>query len=174
MSKNTSFQNVSSMTAASTRRATLLAVAVLVLTVPFSLTPAVAQQSRPPAVFTGIVTGVAVGGYDAVGYFSEGKPVPGKADITHEHGGATWRFSSAANRDAFKADPGKYAPQYGGHCAWAVANGYTAKGDPNAWTIAGGKLYLNYNKSVQKGWEQDIVGNVKKGDTNWPGKVQVK
>lgn len=158
----------------SMRRAALLTLSAFAIAATFALLPVQAQQSKPPAVYTGIVNGVAVGGYDAVAYFTEGKPVQGRADVTLAHDGATWRFANATNREAFKAEPAKYAPQYGGHCAWAVANGYTAKGDPNAWTIAHGKLYLNYDKSVQKGWEQDIAGNVKKGDTNWPGKVVVK
>ena len=134
---------------------------------------AFAQRSATPPVYTGILQGVAVGGYDPVAYFTDKKPVPGKADITFVHEGATWRFATAANRDAFRADPARYAPQYGGHCAWAVANGYTAKGDPQAWTIAGGKLYLNYNKGVQKDWEKNIPVNVAKGDANWPNKVKV-
>jgi hypothetical protein len=69
----------------------------------------------------------------------------------------------------FKADPEKYAPKYGGYCAWAVAQGYTAEIDPEAWKIVGGKLYLNYSKDVQKKWEQDIPGNIEKADQNWPG-----
>jgi hypothetical protein len=124
--------------------------------------------AKKPAVFTEIIPGVAVGGHDPVAYFSERKPVAGSAEITLEHDGAVWRFASAANREAFQADPAKFAPQYGGYCAFAVANGYTAKGDPEAWTVANGKLYLNYNKSVQRRWEQDIPGNVRKGDANWP------
>lgn len=128
-------------------------------------------QDKPtkPAVFTGIVKGVAIGGYDAVAYFTDGRAVPGQPGISLEHEGAVWRFASEANRDAFKADPQRYAPQYGGYCAWAVASGYTAKGDPDAWTIADGRLYLNYNKSVQANWAKDIPGNVRKGDANWPG-----
>lgn len=125
-------------------------------------------QSPQSSVYTGIVKGVAVGGYDPVAYFTQGKPVQGRAELSFEHEGAQWRFASEMNREAFRADPAKYAPQYGGYCAWAVANGYTAKGDPNAWTIAEGKLFLNYNRSVQKGWEKDIPGNVRKGDANWP------
>ena len=141
---------------------------------PLVAEPAKAQKSTAPAVDTGIIKGVAVGGYDPVAYFTEKKPVPGKADITFVHEGATWRFASATNRDAFKADPAKYAPQYGGHCAWAVSQGYTAKGDPLAWTVTGGKLYLNYNKSVQSNWEKSIPGNIAKGDANWPNKVKVQ
>lgn len=125
-------------------------------------------SAKSPSVFTGIVKGVAVGGYDPVAYFSEGKPVPGLASIALEHEGATWRFANEANREAFKADPAKYAPQYGGYCAWAVSQGYTAKGDPEAWSIVGGKLYLNYDKRVRAGWEKDAAGNIRKGDANWP------
>ena len=101
-------------------------------------------------------------------YFTEGKPVEGKRDITWSWKGVTWRFSSAKNRDAFKADPEAYAPQYGGHCAWAVSEGYTAKGDPRHWKVVNGKLYLNYNAKVQSDWERDVPGLVAKGDRNWP------
>jgi YHS domain-containing protein len=139
--------------------------AALSSTIALALRPAHAAESP---VYTGLVKGVAVGGHDPVAYFTEGKPVKGSRDITLEHEGATWRFASPANRDAFKADPAKYAPQYGGYCAWAVSQNYTAKGDPDAWTISNGKLYLNYNKSVRSTWEKDIPGNVKKGDVNWP------
>jgi len=119
-------------------------------------------------VFTGLVDGVAVGGYDPVAYFTQNKPVPGDAGITTDYMGATWRFASAQNRDAFVADPKRYAPQYGGYCAYAVASGYTAKGDPQAWKIVDGKLYLNYSKGVQKRWVQDIPGYITKADGNWP------
>src|SRR3546814_16837754 len=69
------------------------------------------------------------------------------------------------------ADPALYAPQYGGYCAWAVAQGYTASTDPAAWHIEGGKLYLNYSLSVPEDWEEDIPGNIVKGDANWPGQI---
>jgi YHS domain-containing protein len=142
----------------------LAAVAALAITVAPS-PPALAKQ---PAVFTGIVKGVAVGGHDPVAYFTQGKPVPGSPSLTIEHDGATWRFASAANRDAFKADPQRYAPQYGGYCAWAVSQGYTAKGDPEAWSIVAGKLYLNYNKAVRANWAKEAAANIQRGDANWP------
>ncbi|MEL7173254.1 MAG: YHS domain-containing (seleno)protein, partial [Pseudomonadota bacterium] len=82
--------------------------------------------------------------------------------------GATWRFSSAENRDLFVENPEKYAPQYGGYCAWAVAQGYTAATDPEAWAIVDDKLYLNYNKSVQAKWEKDVPGHIASADGNWP------
>jgi hypothetical protein len=124
--------------------------------------------ARSPEVYTGIVSGTAVGGYDPVAYFTEGKPVPGKRDITWSWKGATWRFATEKNRDAFKATPEAYAPQYGGHCAWAVSSGYTAKGDPKHWKIVNGKLYLNYNAKVQSDWERDVPGHIGKADKNWP------
>lgn len=129
------------------------------------VTPAAAV----PPIYTGIVKGVAVGGYDPVAYFIAGKPVKGSENFPVKYEGATWRFETAANRDAFLADPTRYAPQYGGYCAWAVSKGYTAKGDPQAWTIHDGKLYLNYDKRVRAIWAKNIPENVKKSDANWPG-----
>jgi YHS domain-containing protein len=136
-----------------------------------AVTPALAQTAP---VYTGIVKGVAVGGYDPVAYFTEKKPVKGSESITLEHGGATYRFASEANREAFKAAPDKYAPQYGGYCAWAVSEGYTAHGDPRHWTVHEGKLYLNYNRSIRTTWEKDIPGHVGKGNANWPKVLEKK
>lgn len=112
--------------------------------------------------------GTAIDGTDPVAYFTVGKPVEGSSDFTHEWNDATWRFASAENRDLFAANPEKYAPQYGGYCAWAVSQGYTASTDPEAWKIVDGKLYLNYSKSVQSTWEQDVPGNISAADVNWP------
>jgi len=112
--------------------------------------------------------GVAIEGYDPVAYFERGAPVEGSADHTFEWRGATWRFASAAHRELFAAEPGKYAPQYGGYCAYAVAKGTTAGIDPEAWQIVDGKLYLNYSKKVQRQWEEDVPGNIAKADANWP------
>ncbi|MDH3738715.1 MAG: YHS domain-containing protein [Alphaproteobacteria bacterium] len=113
--------------------------------------------------------GVAIRGYDPVAYFSEGKPVAGSAQHSVEFKGTKWLFASAENRDLFVANPEKYAPQYGGYCAWAVANNYTASIDPDAWTIKDGKLYLNFSKFVRARWAIDKSGNIAKGDANWPG-----
>lgn len=112
--------------------------------------------------------GLAIRGYDPVAYFTDGRPVEGKKQFSLEHDGTTWRFASAANRDAFMADPVKYAPQYGGFCAYAVSQGYTAKIEPDAWRIVDDKLYLNYSTSVNKRWAEDIKGYIEAGDRNWP------
>jgi YHS domain-containing protein len=112
--------------------------------------------------------GVAIKGYDPVAYFTEGRPVKGKTEFQFEWQGAKWRFASAEHRDLFKADPGKYAPQYGGYCAYAVSQGKTADIDPGAWNIVDGKLYLNLSTDVQKIWSSDIPGYINKADRNWP------
>jgi YHS domain-containing protein len=112
--------------------------------------------------------GLAVKGYDVVAYVTAGKPVEGSEQFVHRVGGTTYRFASAANRDAFAQEPDRYLPQFGGFCAYAVSRGYTADIDPQAWRIVGGKLYLNYDRGVQKTWEQDLAGNIGKGDVNWP------
>jgi hypothetical protein len=132
------------------------------------LLPPLAAQARSPEIYNGLLSSTAVGGYDPVAYFFEGKPVEGPRDITHTWNGATWRFATEKNRDAFKADPIAYAPQYGGYCAWAVSQGYTAKGDPKQWRVVGGKLYLNYDARVHRDWAQDIPGHIAKADGNWP------
>lgn len=113
--------------------------------------------------------GLAIRGTDPVAYFTEGKPVDGSSDHTFEYMGATWRFSTAANRAAFLAEPEKFAPKFGGYCAWAVSQGYTASTAPEAWTIVDGKLYLNYSKSVMKDWLADRDAFIVKANKNWPG-----
>lgn len=112
--------------------------------------------------------GKAIKGYDPVAYFSEAKPVKGSSDHSYDWNGATWYFSSNANLNMFIQDPQKFAPQYGGYCAWAVSEGYTASIDPEAWYIHDDKLYLNYSQSVQRTWQKDVSGNINKADTNWP------
>ncbi|WP_326520696.1 YHS domain-containing (seleno)protein [Leptothoe spongobia] len=114
-------------------------------------------------------SGLAIRGTDPVAYFTQGGPVAGSTEFTHTWNNATWQFATAENRDLFVANPEQYAPQYGGFCAWAVSQGYTASIDPNAWRIVDGKLYLNYNKGVQRQWERDIPGNISQANANWPG-----
>lgn len=129
-----------------------------------SVSPAFAKDP----IYTGTFSSLAVSGYDPVAYFTQGKPVEGNGDHEYEWNGATWRFSSAENLGSFKAEPESYAPQYGGYCAWAVSQGYTAPSDPQAWRVVDGKLYLNYSEDVQKKWVRDIPGFIAKADTNWP------
>jgi YHS domain-containing protein len=126
--------------------------------------PAFAQKAEVYSSWLG----AAIRGYDPVAYFTEGKPVEGSRKFSHEWKGATWRFASAANRDAFAAAPEKYAPQFGGYCAYGVANGYTVSTVPEAWTIVEGKLYLNYSLGVRADWLKDVPGYIGKANANWP------
>ena len=116
-------------------------------------------------------TGLAVRGYDVVAYFTEGKPVAGDWQITAEHGGATYRFASEANRDAFKADPARYAPQFGGYCAFGAAMGFKFDGDPEVFKIVDDKLYLNLSRPVAERWNKDVPGHIKTANEKW---VQIK
>ncbi len=113
-------------------------------------------------------TGVAIEGADAVAYFTQARAIEGSSKFSHKWQGAKWRFASAANRDSFAANPEKYAPQFGGFCAWAVAQGYTAGIERDAWKIVDGKLYLNYSKDIQAQWAEDVPGNIRKAKANWP------
>lgn len=124
--------------------------------------------AKTDPVYTGFFSSLAVGGYDVVAYFVESKPVKGKSKYSIEYMGARWRFSNAKNLKAFEAEPGKFAPQYGGYCSWAVSQGYTARGNPEIWRIEDGKLYLNYDQKVQATWEKDIPGFIGLADKNWP------
>lgn len=144
------------------RPALLAGLALLVLL----LVPAALADE--PEIYTGR-NGLAVGGYDTVAYFSEGQPVKGSKDFTLDYKGATWRFSSQENLEAFEQDPDAFAPQYGGYCAWAMAMGNLAKGNPKFWRIHEDRLYLNISRSIQKKWEKDIPGFIEKADANWPG-----
>ena len=129
----------------------------------------VAQANTASARFFKDNQGLAIRGTDTVAYFKQGAPVAGNAEFSHDWAGATWLFATAENRDLFAANPEQYAPQYGGFCAWAVSQGYTAPIDPQAWKIVDGKLYLNYNQGIQRRWEKDVPGNIKKANANWPG-----
>ena len=110
---------------------------------------------------------LAVHGYDPVAYFTKGAPVRGSDKLVHIHAGAAYRFSSEAHLAQFKKNPDKYAPQYGGFCAYGVAVGKKFDGDPNLWKIEGGKLYLNLNEEIYQTFLKDVDGNIEKADGNW-------
>jgi YHS domain-containing protein len=118
--------------------------------------------------YTGLFGSVAAGGYDVTSYFTgKGLPQKGDAKFAVSYNGATYHFATKANADRFKATPAAFAPQYGGYCAWAMAGGSKAPGDPEYYRVVGGKLYLNYNKSVQDKWSRDVPGFITKANTEW-------
>ncbi len=111
---------------------------------------------------------LAIEGFDAVAYFTEQRAVEGSKEFEMSWMGANWRFSSAANLGAFRDNPERYAPQYGGYCAWAVSQNDTAGIDPTQFTVYNGKLYLNYNKKIGTRWQADKDGFIIDADRYWP------
>ena len=110
---------------------------------------------------------VAIKGYDTVAYFQAGKAIKGNESFTFQWHNLTWYFQTGENRDLFAANPGKYAPQYDGFCAWAMTEARKAVTDPEVWKIFDGKLYLNCSMAAYEKWSRDIPGNIKKADANW-------
>ncbi len=153
------------------RRAALSVGATAILAAgTLAIAPMPAAAAADP-IYTGFLSNKAVSGYDPVAYFTDGKPVKGSKKFTLNYQGAEWLFASQANLDTFQSDPEKYAPQYGGYCAYAVGIGQTAKGDPENWDIVDGKLYLNYDGNTQNLWHQKQAEYIKQGDINWPGLI---
>jgi len=142
-----------------------LLIAIALATSALAAAPAYADQAP---VYTGLLSRVAVSGYDPVAYFTDGRPVRGTTQFRMTYQGYEYRFASAEHLAAFRASPARYSPQYGGYCAWAVSQGYTASADPTNWRIVDGKLYLNYNDEIQRRWEQDIPGHIREANANWP------
>ncbi|WP_413989133.1 YHS domain-containing (seleno)protein [Labrys okinawensis] len=123
-----------------------------------------------PDAFAGEIysaNGVAISGYDPISYFTDHRAVKGSDQFTANYNGATFRFASADHRDIFLKDPTHYAPQYGGFCAYGTAEGHKVPTDPQAFTVIGDKLYLNYNLDVRKKWRQDPSGYITQADKNW-------
>ena len=111
---------------------------------------------------------IAIKGYDPIAYFTQSKPVRGSAGLSFMWMGATWLFASAEDRDLFAHSPEKFAPQYGGYCAYGVSQGRLVSIDPEAWTIVDGKLYLNYSKGIQRTWSQAPERYIMDANRLWP------
>lgn len=127
--------------------------------------PSAAQAADP--VHTGLLNNIAVGGYDAVSFF-DGEGVEGSKEFSTTYQGAEFRFATAENLAKFEADPDEYAPQYGGYCAWAIAQGNLAPGNPRNANIVDGKLYLNFNDAIERRWLADTDGFIEAADDQWP------
>lgn len=111
--------------------------------------------------------GIAISGYDPISYFTDHRAVKGSDAFSATYSGAKFLFASAEHRDAFLKDPQRYSPQFGGYCAYGTAQGHKASTDPQAFTVIGDKLYLNYNLDVLKKWRQDPAGYIKQANQNW-------
>ncbi|MCA9774096.1 MAG: hypothetical protein KC466_16870 [Myxococcales bacterium] len=110
---------------------------------------------------------LALRGYDPVAYFTEGRPVLGASKYMSVHDGAAYEFASAEHKAMFEMSPERYAPRFGGYCAYGVALGAKFDGDPTLWRIVDDRLYVNLNPEISKTWQQDIPGNIVKADGNW-------
>lgn len=127
--------------------------------------PALADGPAPE--INAAADGLAVGGYDAVAYFHDGKPVRGSTHYQLSYKGAVWRFASGETLKQFQERPDAYGPQFGGYCAWAVSQHYLAPGDPLQWKIVDWKLYLNANARAKMLWEADQAAAIERGHANW-------
>ena len=144
---------------------TLLAVLILIALAPAAFTKDLVNTDR---------SGVGIKGYDPVAYFTDNMAVKGDPKLQSTVKGVTYYFATPEHKAVFDADPAKYEPQFGGFCAWAVSQGYTASIDPNAFQIIDGRLLLQYSLGVRKDFSRDTAGNLKKADANWPGIVEKK
>lgn len=115
----------------------------------------------------------AIAGYDPVAYFTQGEPTLGLREYTLQWSGATWHFANAEHRDLFAADPQRYAPQFGGYCALAVSENYTAKGDPQVWAIVDERLYFYFDRKIAAKWQINRDERIARGQQNWPGVLRV-
>jgi YHS domain-containing protein len=112
--------------------------------------------------------GVALRGYDPVAYFVSAKPQKGESKYSYEYKGSKFHFVNEDNRRAFMETPDKYAPQFGGYCAYGTAQGYKVSTQPDAFAVVQDKLYLNYNREVLALWKKDVPGNIARAEKNWP------
>lgn len=141
----------------------------------FNIKPIIAAAAIVFAgsAFAGVDTetddnGVILAGHDAVAYFTEGKPVVGSAEYTAVYNDAIYRFSSAENRDSFRLEPQKYAPMYGGFCAFGTTFGKKFEVDGKAFKIVGGKLFVNKNMEVYEAWNKDVPTHIVEANEAWP------
>ena len=148
------------------RKIPLLLLASLLLAGCVTSPPKIAQEKPVDAINNR--QGLALRGYDPVAYFTEKKPVPGSPDISYQWQGATYRFATREHRDLFRGDPERYAPQFGGYCAYAVSLGTTVDGDPLQWTVDADRLFVNNNAIAAKLWNRSRPGNIRLGMMNWP------
>jgi YHS domain-containing protein len=123
-------------------------------------------EKKPTEIYTS--SSQAILGYDPVSYFTAARPMKGNEEFSYEWKDTKWLFSSRQNLDSFAANPEKYAPQYGGWCAYGCSNGRKATIDPNEWTIVDGKLYLNHNAEVKDKWMKEQKQRIEHADKNWP------
>lgn len=139
----------------------------------FALAAGTAARAAQPSIntltggFFGGASDTAILGYDSVAYFTDAKPIKGSDSFVTTWMGAKWKFASQAHLELFKAAPERYAPQYGGYCAYGVAVDNLVSIEPDRFTIIDGKLYLNYDSDVQQKWLKNPSGFIKTADSKF-------
>ena len=128
----------------------------------------IASADEPKLIATDL-NHLAIRGYDTVAYFTDGKAIKGSSDFVYVWGDARWQFATAAHRDMFAADPDRYAPQYGGHCAGSMAMGELSIANPTTWTIVNGKLYMFAGTKLAGPF---TAGEIAAADANWRSRTQ--
>lgn len=122
--------------------------------------------AQKPEIFS--PSGIAIGGYDVVSFFTDTKPVKGIEAYSTVWKESTWLFSSQQHLDSFKRSPEKYEPAYGGYCAYGTSRGYKAPAQADTWTILNDKLYFNYNLKVKEIWEKNRAAYIDSANSKWP------
>lgn len=153
------------------REGSATAAAVLSIALAFGALGVESALAAEPPVFVDR-DGLAIRGYDPVGYFEEARPVRGLEQWNIQWRGAVWRFSSQEHLDAFRADPERYAPEYGGFCAYAMSLGRRAAIDPEAWDVVDGRLFLNYSLGVRRDWLKNRDERIERADRNWAQMIE--
>lgn len=152
----------------------VLFMAVFSVSLSGALLPSGSQAfAKSDAVYTSWRNNMGAGGYDVVS-FNSGTPQKGSESISTQWMGADWHFTTQSNLQKFIADPAKFAPQYGGYCAWALARGKLAKGSPDHWSVVDGKLYLNFNGKIKKRWVAGQANFITSADVKWPDILEGK
>jgi YHS domain-containing protein len=112
--------------------------------------------------------GKAISGYDPVAFFVASGPVKGVDSLAYNWKGSVWLFANRQDLRSFSANPEKYAPQYGGYCAYGAAQGHKASSEIDTWTVVNGKLYFNYNAKIKGLWVKDQQEMIRTADKQWP------
>ena len=116
--------------------------------------------------------GVAIQGYDPVGFFTDNRPVKGNSQFQSDYHGAKYYFASAEHKAAFDKEPAKYEPQFGGYCAYGASRGNKAPVKIEAWQIVNRRLLMQYDLDIKSNFNKDQQGNLRRADQNWPGLVE--
>lgn len=146
--------------------APIAAFACLVFALPFG--PSASRAATTERIVVDWHTGLAIGGYDPVAFYTDGKPVPGSPNLELRYAGAIWRFSNTGNREAFATRPDVYMPQFGGYDPVGVSRGVAVAGNPGLWFITSGRLFLFYDRRRLEMFAADPARFIAEAERRWP------